>query len=52
MLVSEVDFMSFQEKLRRELDSLGEEVLKKVLEAKDAYLPEHREEQPRWEVVR
>lgn len=52
MLENGIDFMSFQEELRRELDGLGKEILREVLEAKDAYLREHREERPGWQVER
>ncbi|ACX52280.1 protein of unknown function UPF0236 [Ammonifex degensii KC4] len=52
VLENGIDFISFQERLRRELDSLGQEILREVLEAKDAYLREHREKRPGWEVVR
>ncbi|ACX51520.1 protein of unknown function UPF0236 [Ammonifex degensii KC4] len=52
VLENGIDFISFQEKLRRELDSLGQEILREVLEAKDAYLREHREERPGWRVER
>ncbi|MEW6448998.1 MAG: ISLre2 family transposase [Bacillota bacterium] len=52
VLENGIDFISFQEKLRRELDGLGQEILREVLEAKDAYLREHREERPGWRVER
>ncbi|MCL6559849.1 MAG: ISLre2 family transposase [Firmicutes bacterium] len=52
MLENGIDFMSFQEELRRELDGLGQGILKEVLEAKDAYLREHREERPGWQIQR
>jgi len=52
VLENGIDFISFQEKLRRELDGLGQEILREVLEAKDAYLREHREERPGWQVER
>ncbi|ACA59954.1 hypothetical protein Daud_1447 [Candidatus Desulforudis audaxviator MP104C] len=52
VLENGIDFISFQEKLRRELDGLGQEILKEVLEAKDAYLREHREKRPGWQIER
>jgi hypothetical protein len=50
VLENGIDFIRFQEELRRELDGLGQGVLKEVLEAKDKYLREHREERPGWQV--
>ncbi|RDV80086.1 UPF0236 family transposase-like protein, partial [Ammonifex thiophilus] len=47
-----IDFLSFEEKLWQELNNLGQEVLREVLEAKDAYLREHREKRPGWQVER
>lgn len=52
MLTGGFDFISLQEGIRRELDNLGKEILREVLEEKDAYLREHREERPGWEIVR
>ncbi|MGO0121737.1 ISLre2 family transposase [Desulfothermobacter acidiphilus] len=46
------NFLSFEEKLWQELNNLGQEVLREVLEAKDAYLREHREKRPGWRVER
>ncbi|ACX53071.1 protein of unknown function UPF0236 [Ammonifex degensii KC4] len=47
-----IDLLSFEEKLWQELKSLGKEILREVLEAKDAYLREHREKRPGWQVER
>jgi len=47
-----IDFIGFEEKLWQELNNLGREILKEVLEAKDTYLREHREERPGWQVER
>lgn len=47
-----IDFLSFQEKLCSELNRLGQEIVKEVLEAGDSYLYEHREERSSWEVER
>lgn len=52
VLENGIDFISFQEKLRRELDGLGQEILREVLEAKDANLRGHREERPGWQIER
>jgi len=43
MLETGIDFLSFQEKLRQELNNLGQEILKEVIEEKDTYLREHPE---------
>lgn len=47
-----IDFLSFQEKLCSELNRLGQEIVKEVLEAGDSYFYEHREERTSWEVER
>ena len=52
MLENGIDFIGLEEKLWQELNNLGREILREVLETKDAYLREHREERPGWEVVR
>jgi len=52
MLGSGIDFLSFQEKLRQELNNLGQEILKEVIEEKDTYLREHPEERPGWQIER
>ncbi|MGQ9713079.1 MAG: ISLre2 family transposase, partial [Desulfotomaculales bacterium] len=52
MLANGIDFISFEEKLWQELNDLAREILREVLEAKDAYLREHREERPSWQVER
>jgi len=52
MLENGIDFIGFEEKLWQELNNLGREILREVLEAKDAYLREHREERPGWQVER
>jgi len=44
-LGGEMDFLSFQE-------TLGKDILADVLEAKDQYIWEHKEERKDWEVVR
>jgi len=52
MLETGIDFLSFQEKLRQELNNLGQEILKEVIEEKDTYLREHPEERPGWQIER
>lgn len=47
-----VDYASFQERLKEELNELARWILKEVLEAADGYLRQHREERPGWEVER
>ncbi len=51
-LEGEMDFLTFQETLRKELNQLGKDILIDVLEAKDQYIWEHKEERKGWEVVR
>ncbi|MGQ9756455.1 MAG: UPF0236 family transposase-like protein, partial [Desulfotomaculales bacterium] len=52
MLANGIDFISFEEKLWQELNDLAREILREVLEAKDAYLREHRKKRPSWQVER
>lgn len=51
-LEGKMDFLTFQETLRKELNQLGTGILIDVLEAKDQYIWEHKEERKGWEVVR
>ena len=46
------DFMTFQETLWKDLNQFGKAIIADVLEAKDQYLLDHKEERPGWEVVR
>jgi hypothetical protein len=52
MLETGVNYAVFQERLREELNDLGCQILKDVLEAGDANLRENREERPGWQVER
>jgi len=51
-LEGEMDFLTFQETLGKDLNQLGKDILADVLEAKDQYIWEHKEERKDWEVVR
>ena len=51
-LGGEMDFLTFQEILGKDLNQLGKDILADVLEAKDQYIWEHKEERKDWEVVR
>ena len=51
-LGGEMDFLTFQETLGKDLNQLGKDILADVLEAKDQYIWEHKEERKDWEVVR
>lgn len=46
------DYISFEEKLKEELNELGRGIIKEVLEAGDAYLRGHKEERRGWTVER
>ncbi|MDN5347850.1 MAG: hypothetical protein PWP65_1414 [Clostridia bacterium] len=52
VLEQRMDFISFEERLREELNELGREIIREVLEACDAYLRERREEREGWEIER
>jgi len=47
-----LDYVSFAENLREQLNELGREACKSVLEAADRRLVEHREERPGWRIQR
>ena len=49
---TELDYVSFQESLREQLNGLGREVCKSVLEAADRRLVERREERAGWRIQR
>ena len=51
-LEGEMDFLTFQETLGKELNQLGKDILIDVLEAKDQYRLEHQEARRGWEIVR
>ena len=51
-LGGEMDFLTFQEILGKDLNQLGKDILICVLETKDQYILEHKEERKDWEVVR
>ena len=46
------DYVSFEQKLREELNELGRGIIKEVLEAGDAYLRAHQQERRGWTVER
>jgi hypothetical protein len=47
-----VDYVGFEKNLRKQLNELGREACKSVLEAADQRLVEHREERPGWRIQR
>lgn len=51
-LKGEMNFLTFQETLGKELNQLGEGILIDVLETKGQHVSEHKEERKGWEVVR
>mgnify|MGYP005850832455 CR=1 FL=1 len=46
------EYITFQERLREELNELACQISKEVLEASDTYLREHRDERRGWEIER
>jgi hypothetical protein len=47
-----LDYVGFEEQLREQLNELGREACKSVLEATDRRFVEHREERPGWRIQR
>lgn len=52
VLESGTDYITFQERLREELNELGCQISREVLEGADGYLRAHREQRAGWEIER
>src|SRR5690606_929310 len=52
VVTAEVSYRDFEERLRQELDALGRDIVKWVVEASDEHLREESQARPGWVVAR